>query len=374
MILVITLSSLRINAIYLKWIASRNWLYTGVFVMVLSLLVGSGVGGYGGLFQVTINEIDEGLPALTKYLNTVLFTLSGTCRCLISSWDLVSMFSSIELQSFAVYVYNVVISVYDNLNFLTHSFTQEVNTIAVYCFNSVISSYIAYAEFNDFFITSAYEPPLIFYDILTNKPLIFALLSQMAGVYMLLNRTNGKCYIGSSNNLGKRIMQHIKGYKSNILLKRAIRLYGLGCFSLIILTICHPDPIALIAAEQLAFDQFKPAYNIYLVAGSPLGYKHTEEAKKKISQANSGANNPWFGKHNPNEFLPGPANPMFGQIPANSVFVYVYDTDNNLIETFHSRTALAKWLKASRNTVIKYMASGEVFRGKYILKGTRSSR
>jgi uncharacterized membrane protein len=73
------------------------------------LLAGPGNGAMEGLFPGTINYIDEGLPALTKYLHTVLFTVSGT-SCLIWICSLVSMFPSIELQSFAVYVYKFILS------------------------------------------------------------------------------------------------------------------------------------------------------------------------------------------------------------------------------------------------------------------------
>jgi group I intron endonuclease len=86
-------------------------------------------------------------------------------------------------------------------------------------------------------------------------------------------------------------------------------------------------------------------YNFLPTAGSSLGYKHTEEAIAKLSEANSGANNPMYGKthtpesraqisdsisganhpmygktHSPETLakMSGANNPMFGKVPANA--------------------------------------------------------
>jgi len=73
MILAITLSSLRISAIYFKWVTNHKLLYLGVLDRILVLVVGSEVGVYVGLSPVTINYIDEGLPVLTEYFGIQLF-------------------------------------------------------------------------------------------------------------------------------------------------------------------------------------------------------------------------------------------------------------------------------------------------------------
>src|ERR1700748_3602531 len=130
MILSIAFSSLRITAIYFNRIAIILLLYSGVLAYntLYTGLVGSGVGVFGGLFQVTTltQSMDvfiylvgalvlllgenstliskgKGLPVLAEYPLIVLFTVLGMSS-LISSSDLVSMFLSIELQSFAVYI------------------------------------------------------------------------------------------------------------------------------------------------------------------------------------------------------------------------------------------------------------------------------
>jgi|SRR5690349_2929303 group I intron endonuclease len=61
---------------------------------------------------------------------------------------------------------------------------------------------------------------------------------------------------------------------------KAILKYGYSSFKLEILEYC--DPSEVIAREQYYIDTFNPKYNVLKVAGSTLGYKHTEETKAKF--------------------------------------------------------------------------------------------
>lgn len=101
-------------------------------------------------------------------------------------------------------------------------------------------------------------------------------------------------YIGSSNNLSSRFSDHTKGIRSNILLQNAINKYNLQDFIFIVFEYC--DVEKLVSREQFYLDCLKPEYNILTVAGSSLGYKHTEESLAKMS----GANHHFFGQtHKP---------------------------------------------------------------------------
>lgn len=143
MILAIALFSLRIPAIYFNRITIILLLFSALlsYNLLYIDLIGSGVGVFGGLFQVTTitQSIDvfiylvgalvlllssrasgaqtlpsnglnstlvnkgKGLSELAEYPLIALFSVLGMSS-LISSSDLVSMFLSIELQSFAVYL------------------------------------------------------------------------------------------------------------------------------------------------------------------------------------------------------------------------------------------------------------------------------
>jgi group I intron endonuclease len=105
------------------------------------------------------------------------------------------------------------------------------------------------------------------------------------GIYRWVNLISGKAYIGSSANLGRRLAfyfnyKYITNSKATMLIHRALLKYGYSGFKLEILEYCDKDD--LLAREQYYLDLFKPEYNIYETAGSPLGYKHTEETMIKL--------------------------------------------------------------------------------------------
>lgn len=52
----------------------------------------------------------------------------------------------------------------------------------------------------------------------------------------------------------------------------------------------------VIQREQYYIDLLLPEYNVLKIAGSTMGYLHTEEARAKISAAHKGENNPMYGK------------------------------------------------------------------------------
>lgn len=120
---------IRVTAILLLYSAALT--YNTLFIQ----LIGSGIGIYSGLLNITVisqmmeifiyiiasviilpwgnykfhqiynNDIYNNtvLPHISEYSILILFTLIGT-TFLISSGDLISMYLSIELQSFAVYI------------------------------------------------------------------------------------------------------------------------------------------------------------------------------------------------------------------------------------------------------------------------------
>jgi len=64
---------------------------------------------------------------------------------------------------------------------------------------------------------------------------------------------------------------------------KALLKHGYAEFKLEILEYCSAD--ILLKREQHYFDKCKPEYNMLKIAGSPLGYRHSEAAKKLIGMA-----------------------------------------------------------------------------------------
>lgn len=131
---------------------------------------------------------------------------------------------------------------------------------------------------------------------------------MLSGIYQIFCTINSKSYIGQSNNLERRFIEHKKRLKSKkmnhhcIHLKRAWELYGENSFKFIILEQCSVEDLNI--REQYYIDLFgkEKLFNIGLIAESPKrGVRLSEETKKKLSILNTGENNPNFGKQRSEE-------------------------------------------------------------------------
>lgn len=105
-----------------------------------------------------------------------------------------------------------------------------------------------------------------------------------SGIYRMINLTNNKVYVGSSVNLGRRFssyysFKYIDRWKTSIICKALIK-YGYAKFTLEVLEYCPVEN--LLEREQYYLDLLKPKYNILKIAGSTLGYKHSEETIAKF--------------------------------------------------------------------------------------------
>ncbi len=121
----------------------------------------------------------------------------------------------------------------------------------------------------------------------------------MKAIYTIINKVNGKQYIGSAVNFYKRKTVHLahlrKGNHKNIHLQRAYTKYGEASFMFCILEKVYKKE-DLISREQWWIDTRKPEYNIAKIAGSQLGFRHSQETKDLLS------NNQYkglFDIHNP---------------------------------------------------------------------------
>ncbi len=111
-----------------------------------------------------------------------------------------------------------------------------------------------------------------------------------SGVYEIVNAQDGNRYVGSSWNIEKRWGDHRRdlecGKHHSRYLQRAWLKHGPDIFQFRILLICNTD--ALLESEQRYIDTLCPKYNMSLTAGSPLGFKHSPEARQNMSMAHIG--------------------------------------------------------------------------------------
>lgn len=122
---------------------------------------------------------------------------------------------------------------------------------------------------------------------------------KLAGIYIIKNNINGKCYVGQSVKLRSRIKDHlrnIQNHKLDLPLYRAIWKYGWHNFTLELLESFIPDPD--ITNEELIkkldqleikyiaeYEAYTKGYNCTIGGDyGVLGLKMTPEQRKKVSE------------------------------------------------------------------------------------------
>ena len=113
------------------------------------------------------------------------------------------------------------------------------------------------------------------------------MIDDSSGIYEIINIVNGHRYIGSASYLYKRWSGHKselrQGKHHSRYLQRAWNKYGEVAFEFNVLT--HVPVHCLLRFEQLFVYEESPEYNMAtVVSNTSLGYRHTEEAKRKMSE------------------------------------------------------------------------------------------
>lgn len=111
---------------------------------------------------------------------------------------------------------------------------------------------------------------------------------KTSGIYKIESVTNGKIYVGSASCFKNRKQKHWIDLKKekhdNYKLQNHYNTYSIEDLIFKIIEVCSKEK--LIEREQWYIDNWKPEFNISLIAGSNLGIKHTKpESKKRHADA-----------------------------------------------------------------------------------------
>jgi group I intron endonuclease len=113
--------------------------------------------------------------------------------------------------------------------------------------------------------------------------------NKKIGVYKITNLVNGKLYIGSSIEMGKRWRSHINnltnGSHHSQKLQNSVNKHGITNFVFKVVELC--DLENLVVREQYWIDFHRVCelgYNIRPTAENNLGFKHSDETKEKMRQ------------------------------------------------------------------------------------------
>ncbi len=155
-------------------------------------------------------------------------------------------------------------------------------------------------------------------------------INRVSGVYIFLHRDSGRCYVGSSVDMGQRLTRHLWDidHAKQTYFGRALKKYGFEAFDYEVIVRCPKEQ--LLEREKF-FIQFYGAvapggFNTYndptatydkkvseatraKIRAKKIGKKLTEEHRRKISEANRGRK---FGE----EFCRKQSLRMMGYIPS----------------------------------------------------------
>lgn len=128
-----------------------------------------------------------------------------------------------------------------------------------------------------------------------------------SGVYKIINKVNGKFYIGSSKDIDNRWVCHKRnlnaGIHDNPILQKAWNKYGEKNFVCEVVELVDPIPEILFEREEhyfLVLEPHKNGYNIEVSAKGGDTFTHNpnkETIRLNIIKSTTGEKNGMFGKH-----------------------------------------------------------------------------
>ena len=105
----------------------------------------------------------------------------------------------------------------------------------------------------------------------------------MIGIYIITNKINNKFYIGQSNDIFRRFMEHKNLNKKGCrLLHAAIKKYGVENFKFEILEECTIENLD--RKEIFYIEKLQPEYNISLGGQGAKGHSVSEDVRKILSE------------------------------------------------------------------------------------------
>ncbi len=135
----------------------------------------------------------------------------------------------------------------------------------------------------------------------------------MIGIYMITNKINNKKYIGQSINIKRRKSEHFYK-KCDMVISKSIFKHGKENFDFEILELCEESQLNELEIKYIT--QYKSnnrefGYNID--NGGNCTGKMSEETKQKLSEANKGDKNAFYGKKHTDESVKKMSNSKLGE-------------------------------------------------------------
>lgn len=135
----------------------------------------------------------------------------------------------------------------------------------------------------------------------------------MIGIYMITNKINNKKYIGQSINIKRRKSEHFYK-KCDMVISRSIFKHGKENFDFEILELCEESHLNELEIKYIT--QYKSNNRVFgynIDNGGNGSGKMSEETKQKLSEANKGEKNAFYGKTHTEESVKKMSNSKLGE-------------------------------------------------------------
>jgi len=203
------------------------------------------------------------------------------------------------------------------------------------------------------------------------------ILNDMGVIYLRTNLVNGMQYVGQTVDFKKResAWKCIKWVYANKLLTEDRNKYGLENFKTEILEEC--DDSKLDELEIYYVDKLNTIYpNGYNDnEGGSIGFHHSEETKKKISESNKGKHFDKKGISLSEEHKHKISNSLKGRIPTNAIEahaensgmkVYQYTLDDEFVAEYSKIREAARKTNLNFNGIRNCCIGGFFRKGKWV--------
>ena len=219
--------------------------------------------------------------------------------------------------------------------------------------------------------------------------LIKTKLEKRPGIYIYQNILyKNKIYIGSSVNIVRRLIDHKNSSNKNPKIcpkfYNCVNKYGWNNFRVGVLeyidlnineNVINKGLLreSLLKREQFYFDIINPALNVNKIAGSTLGFKHSEETRLAMGLNRRGKSINWL-KQDFSYIISEETRNNLSLRCRHGVIVKVVDKDNNIIKIFPSIVSTANFYDLDHNTISKYIKNRSSFKNLYFLAELKDVR
>ena len=124
------------------------------------------------------------------------------------------------------------------------------------------------------------------------------------------------------------------------------------------------DKELVVEREQYYINTLKPRYNILNIAGSSLGFRHSETTRANMSLNNTKEKHPFYGRKHTEE---SKVKMTLSSPLAKSV--EVIDVETGEKKFFNSNVQAAKYLNVSEWTIRSLKKSKNIYKDKYQIRG-----